>query len=76
MPYGRMKNSEVVERVQKGIILDKPKACFKEVYDVCFVQFFVLLTHLLFAWFIGNEKVLVPPARKSTIISLSQRYAS
>lgn len=29
-----MKNSEVVERVQKGIILDKPKACFKEVYDV------------------------------------------
>ncbi|XP_066141435.1 tyrosine-protein kinase Btk isoform X1 [Euwallacea fornicatus] len=34
MPYGRMKNSEVVERVQKGIILDKPKACFKEVYDV------------------------------------------
>lgn len=34
MPYGRMKNSEVVERVQKGIILEKPKACFKEVYDV------------------------------------------
>lgn len=29
-----MKNSEVVERVQKGIILEKPKACFKEVYDV------------------------------------------
>ncbi|XP_050299277.1 tyrosine-protein kinase Btk29A isoform X2 [Anthonomus grandis grandis] len=34
MPYGRMKNSEVVERVQNGIILEKPKACFKEVYDV------------------------------------------
>ncbi|CAG9762218.1 unnamed protein product [Ceutorhynchus assimilis] len=34
MPYGRLKNSEVVDRVQKGIILEKPKACFKEVYDV------------------------------------------
>lgn len=34
MPYGRLKNSEVVERVQRGIILEKPKACFKEVYDV------------------------------------------
>ncbi|CAH1115615.1 unnamed protein product [Psylliodes chrysocephalus] len=34
MPYGRLKNSEVVERVQKGMILEKPKACYKEVYDV------------------------------------------
>lgn len=35
MPYGRLKNTEVVERVQRGIILEKPKACFKEVYEVC-----------------------------------------
>ncbi|KAL3266722.1 hypothetical protein HHI36_010883 [Cryptolaemus montrouzieri] len=34
MPYGRLKNTEVVERVQKGLILEKPKACYKEVYDV------------------------------------------
>ncbi|EFA02156.1 tyrosine-protein kinase Btk isoform X1 [Tribolium castaneum] len=34
MPYGRLKNSEVVERVQKGLILEKPKACYKEVYDI------------------------------------------
>ncbi|KAK4886423.1 hypothetical protein RN001_002694 [Aquatica leii] len=34
MPYGRLKNSEVVEKVQKGLILEKPKTCYKEVYDV------------------------------------------
>ncbi|XP_011299243.1 tyrosine-protein kinase Btk29A isoform X3 [Fopius arisanus] len=34
MPYGRLKNTEVVERVQRGIILEKPKACYKEVYEV------------------------------------------
>lgn len=34
MPYGRLKNTEVVERVQRGIVLERPKACFKEVYEV------------------------------------------
>jgi len=34
MPYGRLKNTEVVERVQRGIILEKPKVCAKEIYDV------------------------------------------
>ncbi|EDW52107.1 GM13100 [Drosophila sechellia] len=34
MPYGRLKNTEVVERVQRGIILEKPKSCAKEIYDV------------------------------------------
>lgn len=34
MPYGRLKNTEVVERVQRGIILERPKACAKEIYDV------------------------------------------
>ncbi|GJQ77521.1 hypothetical protein Trydic_g20910 [Trypoxylus dichotomus] len=34
MPYGRLKNSEVVEKVQKGIILEKPRGCDKEVYEV------------------------------------------
>lgn len=39
MPYGRLKNTEVVERVQRGIILEKPKACAKEIYDVSGIQF-------------------------------------
>lgn len=34
MPYGRLKNTEVVERVQRGIVLEKPKWCFKEAYEV------------------------------------------
>jgi hypothetical protein len=34
MPYGRLKNTEVVEQVQRGIVLERPKACFKEVYEV------------------------------------------
>lgn len=37
MPYGRLKNTEVVERVQRGIILEKPKSCAKEIYDVSFI---------------------------------------
>lgn len=37
MPYGRLKNTEVVERVQRGIILEKPKACAKEIYDVSYL---------------------------------------
>lgn len=40
MPYGRLKNTEVVERVQRGIILERPKACFKEVYEVTCHYFF------------------------------------
>ncbi|CAG7717608.1 unnamed protein product [Allacma fusca] len=34
MPYGRLKNTEVVERVQRGIVLEKPKNCPREVYDL------------------------------------------
>lgn len=34
MPYGRLKNTEVVERVQRGVILERPKICPKEIYDV------------------------------------------
>lgn len=41
MPYGRLKNTEVVERVQRGIILERPKACFKEVYEVNYCLFLV-----------------------------------
>ncbi|XP_022914517.1 tyrosine-protein kinase Btk isoform X2 [Onthophagus taurus] len=34
MPYGRLKNTEVVERVQKGTILEKPRGCDKDIYEI------------------------------------------
>lgn len=34
MPYGRAKNPEVVERVQRGQILSQPSACPHQVYEV------------------------------------------
>ncbi|KAI8440311.1 hypothetical protein MSG28_001660 [Choristoneura fumiferana] len=34
VPYGRMKNSEVVEMVQRGHLLEKPAGCLPEIYNV------------------------------------------
>ena len=34
MPYGRAKNPEVVERVQRGQILSQPTVCPNQVYEV------------------------------------------
>lgn len=34
VPYGRMKNSEVVDMVQRGQVLEKPKGCLNEIYNV------------------------------------------
>lgn len=34
VPYGRLKNSEVVEMVQRGQVLEKPKGCLNEIYNV------------------------------------------
>jgi hypothetical protein len=34
MPYGRAKNPEVVERVQRGQILSQPDFCPSQVYEV------------------------------------------
>jgi len=34
MPYGRAKNPEVVERVQRGQILSRPPSCPHKVYDI------------------------------------------
>lgn len=50
MPYGRLKNSEVVEKVQKGIILEKPKGCDKDVYNVSrfFFKSLLLIVHHCF----------------------------
>lgn len=33
-PYGRLKNSEVVDMVQRGQVLEKPKGCLPEIYNV------------------------------------------
>lgn len=61
MPYGRLKNTEVVDRVQRGIILEKPKMCFKEVYEVYYILLFhdlqsdPYLRMKVFFLFIGNS---------------------
>ncbi|XP_035431282.1 tyrosine-protein kinase Btk29A isoform X5 [Spodoptera frugiperda] len=34
VPYGRVKNSEVAEMVQRGMLLEKPKGCLNEIYNV------------------------------------------
>ena len=34
MPYGRSKNPEVVERVQRGQVLSRPQGCPHQVYEV------------------------------------------
>ncbi|XP_059061842.1 tyrosine-protein kinase Btk29A isoform X1 [Achroia grisella] len=34
VPYGRMKNAEVVDMVQKGQVLEKPKGCLNEIYNI------------------------------------------
>ena len=41
MPYGRAKNPEVVDMVQRGQVLERPKACPIEVYEamrLCWAQ--------------------------------------
>ena len=45
MPYGRAKNPEVVERVQRGQILQKPSACPYEVYEVSCIAIFPLISY-------------------------------
>lgn len=61
MPYGRLKNTEVVERVQRGIILEKPKACAKEIYDVRISYFSAFLgcNYTILHSILGHEKMLV-----------------
>lgn len=38
MPYGRLKNAEVVERVQRGIVLERPPRCPEKIYAVIIHQ--------------------------------------
>lgn len=39
MPYGRMKNAEVVDMVQHGRVLEKPRFCPSDVYNVSDILF-------------------------------------
>lgn len=41
MPYGKLKNTEVVERVQRGILLERPKAAPSEVYHVMCIFYII-----------------------------------
>ena len=34
MPYGRRKNADVVAMVQEGVVLDQPRYCPPNVYEV------------------------------------------
>lgn len=46
MPYGRAKNPEVVDRVQKGQVLSRPQNCPHPIYEVSFVKYYTLLRPL------------------------------
>lgn len=73
MPYGRLKNTEVVERVQRGIILERPKACAKEIYEVSLIRncvfscktFSYRCRHICVCS-LGYEKMLGTSSRRST----------
>ena len=51
MPYGRSKNPEVVERVQKGQVLSRPQNCPHPIYEVSiafylFVKLYISIFNL------------------------------
>lgn len=69
MPYGRLKNTEVVERVQRGIILERPKASTKEIYDVSKNDSLGIQTISNMQCYIsGDEKMLGAQSRRSTFV--------
>ena len=45
MPYGRSKNPEVVERVQRGQVLSRPQGCPHQVYEVINERLSFQMTH-------------------------------
>lgn len=44
MPYGRLKNAEVVERVQRGIVLERPPRCPEKIYAVKLINLYSFFT--------------------------------
>ena len=47
MPYGRLKNAEVVERVQRGIVLERPPRCPEKIYAVRLSNMNLLLSFIV-----------------------------
>ena len=47
MPYGRLKNAEVVERVQRGIVLERPPRCPEKIYAVIIQTTDILMSTFL-----------------------------
>lgn len=47
MPYGRAKNPEVVDRVQKGQVLSRPQNCPHPIYEVIFFFYSTFLYVLI-----------------------------
>lgn len=45
VPYGRMMNTEVVDKVQRGQVLEKPKGCLNEIYNVSDLYYLVLYSN-------------------------------
>ncbi|KAJ0179393.1 hypothetical protein K1T71_005105 [Dendrolimus kikuchii] len=62
VPYGRLTNTEVVNRVQHGQVLEKPKGCLDEIYKV-----------MRLCW--GQTPEIRPPFRvlKEELTTISQR---
>ena len=64
MPYGRLKNAEVVERVQRGIVLERPPRCPEKIYAVITQPTGILMSASLhtyltfFRWHLGDANVL------------------
>ncbi|XP_044735873.1 tyrosine-protein kinase Btk29A-like isoform X2 [Chrysoperla carnea] len=62
MPYGRLKNTEVVERVQRGNILERPRNCDKNVYEI-----------MCKCWCTSPEERPTFRALKDQLVTVSQR---
>lgn len=75
MPYGRMKNTEVVEKVQKGIIsLERPKGCDKEIYDVSTIGSRTYSHDFIpFDLSPDNVQMLEPTSGRQTVIPSPER---
>ena len=60
MPYGKLKNTEVVERVQRGILLERPKAATSDVYHVKYIlsSYKMIIDYsiiIMYSYFCSNE---------------------
>ena len=74
MPYGRSKNPEVVERVQKGQVLSRPQNCPHPIYEVR-VAFYLFVKLYKFSTFKLPFNVLSRPQNSPHPIYVRVRVA-